>query len=294
MGQEEALDWLTYSSWVVGPALQVALLTLMVRRGLHVSFPRFFSYVVFQTIKSGILFVIYRYSPDNYFDAYWTGSALSVLLTIAVMDEILHSLFEEYGGIQNLGAIIFRWACGLLLLLAVVGAFNSQDGAGDRIVAGVLEFDRSVRLMECGLFVLLMLLCRSLRGGWRQRAFGIALGFGIFASVEVILVSLVMRYGDGPPGLVSVVKSVAYNMVTVLWIFYARQKESSIATSRAMVPLHTASIAFGVPGGTTYDENLLTMVERAAERLLSRGSWPRPSTRGSRIVGRRPEPEDRN
>jgi hypothetical protein len=289
------LNWLTYLSWLVGPALQVALLTLMVRRGLHVSFPRFFSYVIFQTIKSGILFVIYRYStPNNYFDAYWTGNVLSVLLTIAVMDEILHSLFEEYGGIQNLGSIIFRWACGLLLLLAVVGAFSSQDGASDRIVAGVLEFDRSVRLMECGLFVLLMLLCRSIRGSWRQRAFGIALGFGIFASIEVILVSLVMRYGSGASELVSVVKSVAYNLVTVLWIFYARQKESSLAERSAVVPLHTTNIAFGVPGGSTYDENLLAMVERAAERLLSRGSWPRPSTRGSRIVSRRPESEDRN
>jgi hypothetical protein len=289
------LNWLTYLSWLVGPALQVALLTLMVRRGLHVSFPRFFSYVIFQTIKSGILFVIYRYStPNNYFDAYWTGNVLSVLLTIAVMDEILHSLFEEYGGIQNLGSIIFRWACGLLLLLAVVGAFSSQDGASDRIVAGVLEFDRSVRLMECGLFVLLMLLCRSIRGSWRQRAFGIALGFGIFASIEVILVSLVMRYGSGASDLVSVVKSVAYNLVTVLWIFYARQKESSLAERSAVVPLHTTNIAFGVPGGSTYDENLLAMVERAAERLLSRGSWPRPSTRGSRIVSRRPESEDRN
>jgi hypothetical protein len=291
------LNWLSDLSWLVGPALQVALLTVMVRRDLHVTFPRFFSYVIFQTIKSGILFVVYRYSPENYFDAYWTGSALSVLLTIAVMDEILHSLFEEYGGIQNLGATIFRWACGLLLLLAVVGAFNSQDGGSDRIVAGVLEFDRSVRLMECGLFVLLMLLCRSFRGGWRQRAFGIALGFGIFASVEVILVSLVMRYGDGPPGLVSVIKSVAYNMVTVLWIFYARQQQQqrSPAESRAIVPLRTANVAFGMPGGTSnYDENLLTMVERVAEQLLSRGSWPRPSTRGSRIVGRRPESQDRN
>jgi hypothetical protein len=288
------LDWLKYSSWLVGPALQVGLLVLLVRRGLQATFPRFFSYVLFQTIKSGILFAVYRYSPDNYFDAYWTGNALSVLLTIAVMEELLQSLFAEYGGIQNLGAIIFRWACGLLLLLAIVGAFTSQDGTSDRVVAGVLAFDRSVRLMECGLFVLLMLLSRSLRGGWRQHAFGIALGFGVFASIEVILVSLVMRYGDGPPGLVSIVKSVAYNMVTVLWIFYARQEQASTAEAIAIVPLHTANVAFGMPGGSSYNEDLLAMVERAAERLLSRGPWPRPSTRGSSIVGRRPEPQDRN
>jgi len=288
------MNWLTYLSWLVGPALQIALLTLMVRRGLHATFPRFFSYILFQTIKSGILFVVFRYYQDNYFDAYWTGNAISVLLAVTVMDEILHSLFEEYGGIQNLGSIIFRWACGLLLLLAIVSAFTSQEGGADRVVAAVLTFDRSVRLMECGLFVLLMLLCRSLRDCWRQHAFGIALGFGVFASIEVILVSFVMRYGDGPAGLVSIIKSSAYNMVTVLWIFYARQQTHALPEASLATELHTPKVAFSMPGGASYNEDFLAMVERAAERVLARGSWPRPASKGSRIIGRKPEPEDRN
>jgi len=41
------------------------------------------------------LFVTYRYFPESYFDAYWTGNAVSVIFTVAVMDEILHSLFKD-------------------------------------------------------------------------------------------------------------------------------------------------------------------------------------------------------
>src|ERR1700678_4795726 len=109
-----------YASWLVGPVLQITLLVFMIRRKLHAVFPRFFSYIVFQIVKSGILFVIYRYREGNYFDAYWTGNAISVLLAVTVMDEILHHLLEQYGGIQSLVSLVFRLACGLFLFFSIV------------------------------------------------------------------------------------------------------------------------------------------------------------------------------
>ena len=71
------------------------------------SFPAVFSYIAFQILKSGVLFLTYRYYEENYFDAYWTGNAISVILAVAVMDEMLQHVFKEYGGAQNLGSVIF-------------------------------------------------------------------------------------------------------------------------------------------------------------------------------------------
>ena len=80
------MHWLIYVSWLVGPVLQITLLSLMIQRKLHVVFPRFFSYILFQIVKSGILFVIYQYYDGSYFDAYWTGNAISVLLAVTVRE----------------------------------------------------------------------------------------------------------------------------------------------------------------------------------------------------------------
>jgi hypothetical protein len=287
------MNWLMYVSWLVGPALQITLLSFMIRRKLHVVFPRFFTYILFQIVKSGFLFVIYRYYDARYFDAYWTGNAISVILAATVMDEILHNLFQQYGGIQNLGSLIFRWACGLLLLLSIVNAFSSQQESTDRVVSAVLAFDRSMRIMQCGLFLLLMLLCRFLRNWFRQHVFGIALGFGVFASIELIVVSIVMHYGDGPVAIVSLVKSSAYNAVTLLWIIYLRRHSQSIPeieVAPQLNALNMALVASAHPGGNDF----LVMVEEAVDRVLSRGSWPRPSAKGSQIVSRKPEPEERN
>ena len=46
-----------YATWVAGPVLQITLLLFMFRRKLHGVFPRFFSYIIFQIVKSAILFV---------------------------------------------------------------------------------------------------------------------------------------------------------------------------------------------------------------------------------------------
>jgi len=283
-----------YLSWFGGPALQVMLLACMVHRKQHTVFPRFFSYIVVQILKSAILFVTFRYYDSVYFEAYWTGNAISVILSVTVMDEILHNLFKEYGGAQSLGSIIFRWTAGLLFLLAIVNALTSHEGNADRVVTAVLTFDRSVRVMQCGLVCLLMILCRYLRHCWRQRVFGIALGFGVFASIELILVSIAMRYGSASASVISIVKSLAYNGVTLLWIGYLRQQSQSIPEMEVVPQLSARTVALASSTPAAGSDTFISMVEQLVEDVLTRNPWPRPATKQSQIIGRAPGPGESN
>jgi hypothetical protein len=288
------MNALTYTSWIAGPLLQIFLLAYMIRNSWHKVFPRFFSYILFQTIKSACLFVTYRYYYTSYFDAYWAGNAVSVFLAVIVMDEILASLLKEYGGNQNLGLTIFRWSCGLLLLLAIVSGWSSGEASATGIMEAVFAFDRSVRLMQCGLFLLLMLLCRFLRNCWRQPAFGIALGFGVFASVELILISIIISFGSNGEGtIISLAKSGAYNAVTLLWIGYLRQRAQAVPAPQAATGTLTLAPRTSLRVSDSQAAFML-MVEQAVDRVLSRSNWPRPATKGSRIVGRKPDSEESN
>src|ERR1700687_445414 len=289
------MKWLIYVTWLAGPLLQITLMIFMVRRKFHRVFPRFFSYILFQTLKSACLFVVYRYFPESYFDAYWTGNAVSVIFAVAVMDEILRSLFKEYGGIQILGTTIFRWSCGLFFLLAILGALSGSEAGGDRVVAAVFSFDRSMRLMQVGLFLVLMLLCRFLRNYSRQQVFGIALGFGVFASVELILVSIVMWYGNGQAAIISLLKSTAYTAVTLLWIGYLKQQPQLVPKVEAATNANTLGMALATSAAVSDpDAGFMLRVEQAVDRVLSRSDWPRPIAKGSRIVSRKPNPEEDN
>lgn len=288
------MNWLMYVSWLAGPLLQITLLIFMVRHKFHTAFPRFFSYILFQTLKSACLFGAYRFFAQSYFEAYWTGNAVSVIFAVVVMDEILRSLFKEYGGIQSLGTTIFRWSCGLLLLFAIIGALSSGEAGGDRIVATVFAFDRSMRLMQVGLFLLLMLLCRFLKNCWRQPVFGIALGFGVFASVELILLSVVMWFGNSHAATISLLKSAAYNAVTLVWIGYLKQQPKLLPRVIAMNPNPRGMVLAASAAVPDSDAGFMLRVEQAVDRVLSRSDWPRPITNGPQIVSRKPNPEEGN
>jgi len=156
----------------------------------------------------------------------------------------------------------------------------------------VFAFDRSVRLMQCGLFLLLMLLARFLRNYWRQPVFGIALGFGVFASVELILISIVMWFGKGQAATISLIKSAAYNTVTLVWIGYLAQQTQP---ATGVVQLNPSGMALAAPGGVSdHDEGFILMVEQAVDRVLSRSNWPRPTTKERWIIGRKPNSEEGN
>ncbi len=288
------MNWTMYVSWLAGPLLQITLLIFMIRRKYYGAFPHFFSYILFQILKSACLFVVYRYFDESYyFDAYWTGNAVSVIFAVVVMDEILRNLFREYGGIQILGTTIFRWSCGLLILLAIIGALSSAQTSGDRVVAAVFAFDRGLRLMQTGLFLLLMLLCRIFRNYWRQPVFGIALGFGVFASVELILVSFVMWYGYGNAhaATISLLKSTAYNLVTLVWVGYLSQQPHLVPRVEPIRNPNPLGLTLATSAGVSDpDAGFISRVEQTVDRILSSSDWSKPTADGSRVVNRKPAP----
>ena len=150
---------------------------------------------------------------------------------------------------------------------------------GDRVAAAVFAFDRSMRLMQIGLFLLLMLLSRLLKHCWRQPVFGIALGFGVFASVELILVSVVMWFGSSHEALISLSKSLAYNVVTVVWIGYLQQQPHLVPQVERATNANIFGMELAASGATPGpDASFMSKVEHAVDRVLSRHDWPGPST----------------
>ena len=84
---------------------------------------------------------------------------------------------------------MFKWAGVVMLLVAVVVAFsNSFDQSP--LVHAVTTLQRSVRVVQVGLIFFLLLFSRFLGVSRKQISFGISLGFGLFAGVELMLYAL--------------------------------------------------------------------------------------------------------
>jgi hypothetical protein len=280
------MTFLTYASWALGPMLEVTLLVLIFRNKFHRPFPRFTSYILFQVVKSAILALVYHYLPAEYFDAYWTGNAISVFLAVLVMDEIWRHLFAPFRAIQQVGTAIFRWACVVLFVIAAVMAISNEASSADRVIAAVFNFDRTMRLMQFGLAVLLVFFSRVLKSSIRQQVFGIALGFGLFAALELVLVTIISSYGAAHIAAISLIKSLAYNSITLLWIGYAWRglpAPHPVSATHEVADWNLAVIGLPEP---VPEYPFISLVEDAVDRVMERSAWPKKGTTDTlRIIG---------
>jgi hypothetical protein len=272
--------------WCAQPLLQAGVALVLWRRKLRQQFPVFFTYLLAQIAIFAVTFPLLR--ADNYewfFYAYWVGAAVSAWLSFRVIHEVFLDVFRPYHTLKDLGTVLFKWAGVVMVLVSVVVAF-SNSGKGDpaggtdvwgvAIAMAVTSLQRSVRLVQCGLILFLLLFSRYLGVSKRQQSFGIALGFGLFASVELILLAL---YSGGyiAVSVMNLFNPGMYDLAIIVWLTYALAKcevreaaTNHLQTQRweeSLADLHTGTANRPVPA-----DSLIPMFEGMVERAFSRGS----------------------
>lgn len=265
-------EQLIYGLWVVQPVLQSAVAIAMIRRKLYRTFPFFFSYVVCQIASFCILFPIYRANwCAGYFYAFWISAAVSVALGFKVIHEVFLDIFHPYHTLKDLGAVLFKWAALVMLLVAGVISASSQSGSDGPLTHAVLTLQRSMRVVQCGLVCFLIVFSKYLGISWRQRSFGIAVGFGSFATVELSVLAL-SAGGYLSNDNMNIVNMVAYDCAIIAWFAYAVatsvSRESSFTLLKSQRWEQSLSdIQYPVPA-----DSLIPMFEGMVERALSRSS----------------------
>src|SRR5215467_8421434 len=170
--------------WCAHPALQSILAIFMWRRGLYRQFRVFFTYVLIQVAIFCVTFPLWRLGNyEWFFWTYWVGAAISAIISFKIIHEIFLDVFRPYHALKDLGTIIFRWAGTVMLMVAAVVAFSNTPNYHP-IVHAVTTLQRSVRFVQFGLVIFLLLFSRYLGVSRRYYSFGTALGFGLIAGAE--------------------------------------------------------------------------------------------------------------
>jgi hypothetical protein len=258
-----------YVLWCAGSLMQIGVLVAMYRRGLHRDYPYFFNYTILQVLSEPILFVIQRHSYTMYYWGYYVSVALSALISFAVLQEIFHDAFRPYEALRDLSVILFRWSALLVLLVGVMWAITAaQSSQVDAITNTIFLAQRSVRLMQCGLVFFLLLFSEYLGISRRHVLFGIALGFGIFASVSMLFAAAVSHGTFVHVAVLRQINSAAYDISVLIWLGYV-----ALAPVRRRVP---AGAARSKDWNTALEDarvqpaadSLLDTMDRTVERLL--------------------------
>src|SRR2546428_1846311 len=260
-----------YVLWFAHPLLQTGVAGVMVWRKLHRKFPVFFAYIVSQILAFSVLFPIYYYSSNfvHYFYAYWASAAISVVLGFKVIHEIFVDVFRPYPALKDLGSVLFKWAGLVMLLVAGVVAASSTAASDGPIVQAILTMQTSVRLIQCGLILFLLVFSKYLGVTWRQHSFGIALGFGSFASAELTLLAL---YASGhiSQATLSLFNMLAYNGAIMIWLVYAWIKTPARDASSSLLMSQRWDQSLTDLQHPVSGDSLIPLFEGMVDRAFSR------------------------
>ncbi len=257
--------------WCAQPILQSVIAVVLWRRKLHKQFPVFFLFLLAQVANFAVTFPLWLVGDfKTYFVFFWLGEAVNAVLGFKVIHEIFLDVFRPYHTLKDLGTLLFKWAGVVMLLVSVVVAFsNSFDE--NPLVHALTTLQRSVRIVQLGLILFLLLFSSFLGVSRKQVSFGISLGFGLFAGVELMLYAL-NSGGFVKLNHLNLINMSTYNLAIFVWLGYSLSRKA--VRIAAVNHLQTQRWEQGLADlqRPLSSDSLIPMFEGMVERAFSRSS----------------------
>src|SRR6476620_402782 len=259
-----------YTLWFAHPVLQAGLVGILLWRKLYRTFPVFFSYVAFQILVFALLFPLRsdRCYTIFYYTS-WGTTAVSVILGFFVIHELFQDVFRPYYTLRDLGSVLFKWAALVMSLVAFVVAASSPAGDQGPIVQAVITVTRCVRVAQVGLILFLLVFSRYLGVSWKQHSFGLSLGLGLAAGVELGTLAFHVS-GHASEVLVHVINLVAYNISIIVWLGYALVKSPERAPGAELFTPNRWEKSLSDIQSPAQVDSLIPMFENMVDRAFSR------------------------
>jgi hypothetical protein len=244
----------------------------MIKRNLRRDYPMFFNYTIFQIVSHVLMYICWKTSYSAYYYGYWTTSAIGILLGFLVIREIFLEAFRPYEALRELGEMLFSWSLLVLVMIALVSAFSQSSPEDGRIFTALYTAERSIRILQCGVVLFMFVFSRYLGVSAKHQLFGVALGFGTFAAVEMLTLFLWKQYGILKDSTANMTVSATYFVATCTWLAYSL---APVPARRAEVLPQSERWNHALAGVLHIPEpdGFLTSIDHTVERLLDKQKY---------------------
>jgi hypothetical protein len=266
----EKIKVLYYALWIAHPVLQMGIAAVMFSRGLHRKFKFFFGYILTQLVTFAVVFPAMWHSYSAFFYFYWVCDALSVAFGFAVIHEVFVDVFRAFHTLRDLGTVLFKWAGLVMLLVAGVVSVSTDSSDIAPWMQAIVTSQRCVRIIQIGMVLFLLFFARYVGISRRQHSFGIALGFGSFAVIELILICSWVGKHWGDPTTMSILNMAAYNGTLLIWLGYVGVKSPARDASTSLLQPQRWEQSLTDIHHPLPADSLIPMFEGMVDRALSR------------------------
>jgi len=214
--------------WVAQPVIVTVLLTLMFKKSLVLRFPAFTLYCAAKLVFFCALYLLLK-QPAIYFYFFWASLVVMAVLGFAAIREVYLGIFGAAPALQRLASLIFQWGLGVLLFIAILSAATVNSSS--ELFARLFALDHAARFMQTGLIVLLFVIVGFTGLSFRDFRIGIGLGFGIFASVDLVSIVTKQYFGGVANATLQICSTTAFTISTITWVAYVlRAEEQPVVT----------------------------------------------------------------
>jgi hypothetical protein len=203
---------------LAGIGLQGLLVLVVLAKRLWNKFPVFSSYVLFVFATVAALYAI-RGQAVLYFYSYWICEAIGLLLGVGVIFEIFRTLLQPYLALRRTAALILSFVIVFLVILSILVAYV-QPTAKANFMTAILVGEEATRILEIGLLMFLFVFSTAFGLHWRQQAFGITLGLGLFVAFELIGVTTRAHVGAAAAEIFALLRLLAVDCSLLIWLGY--------------------------------------------------------------------------
>ena len=209
--------------------LLIVLALVLVRRRLYRELPWFTVYVVYVTAYTSIFFWVNSFRSQTVdFFVYWGGNVINQFIAFFVIIEVFRNCVQGHDSVRKTGVtllvVIAILAFIIVLSLAPFGSQFDRNFVRSQLSHDLTVLQRSIRVIQLCLLIGIFGFSSYLGLTWRNYNFGIALGYGLYASVNLVT-SVAWEYLGARKMFngvryVTVVDGLAYKLTIILWITY--------------------------------------------------------------------------
>lgn len=227
------LSFLTQNFLILpGMLLQGCVLLLLIKKAIWKEFPVFLLYTFAHLVFDAAYIVAGSISPWAYFYTYWAIEGVDAILTLVVIQSVFLKIFDSYPALKSTGLIVCRWAIVAFCTFALLAAIFTSGSKDDQVTRAVFLMEECIQFVQVGMLLCLFLFSRLFGLTWRHQIYGIILGFGLCATLALIVSVLRTQLGPSYHYILKTMFPAAYVVGVLTWIYYLLSKKSVEISSK--------------------------------------------------------------
>ena len=211
--------FIEYYLWIAPNVLLVIIVVRMLASGKEQQFPLFLVWAILNFVRSVSLLIAdlaFRLPVEKYKLAIVYSLGIVVVLRFGVVYELVkHRLASSrHPNLQG----FFKWIAALLVIAAAAASATQIRSGAEKAQNMFLSVELLWSFLMCGSVLALFALSR--RQYWGTYGAGIALGFGIFAAVNLMTSAFRSEFGTKGNLAINIIQMAAYHVCVLVWLVY--------------------------------------------------------------------------